>query len=69
MTNSKTSTRELLKLTFEAIVALKNKEIAVDDAKAQAWLIKQANNLYRYELDRAIALKKFEELEIRNIES
>jgi hypothetical protein len=31
-------------------------------------LLKQSNNLLKYELDRAIAFKKFENLEIREIE-
>lgn len=36
---------------------LSNKEIELEEAKQQANLVKQANNVLRYELD----LKKFEE--------
>ena len=51
------------------MVKLKEKKISVEDAKAQANLIKQANNVFKYELDRAIAMEKYEKIEIRNIES
>jgi formyltetrahydrofolate synthetase len=37
------------------------KAITVDEAKAQAHLAKQANNLMKYELDRAVAVAKFGE--------
>lgn len=36
--------------------------IGVEEVKAQANLLKQANNLLRYELDRAVAIQKFEGL-------
>jgi hypothetical protein len=62
------STKELLRHTFDTMMLLKSKAIDVDEAKAQANLLKQANNLFKYELDRACAIKKFENLEIRNIE-
>ena len=63
------TTKGLLKHTFEMMVKLKEKKISVEDAKAQANLIKQANNVFKYELDRAIAMEKYEKIEIRNIES
>lgn len=66
--NPKVSTKELLKFAFEMMQMLKTKAISVEEAKAQANLIKQSNNLIRYELDRAIAEQKFENLNIRNIE-
>lgn len=66
--NPKVSTKELLKFAFEMMQMLKTKSISVEEAKAQANLIKQSNNLIRYELDRAIAEQKFENLNIRNIE-
>lgn len=50
------------------MMLLKAKAIGVDEAKAQAHLIKQANNIFKYELDRAIATQKYEKLEIRNVE-
>jgi len=38
---------------------LSAKSISVEEAKAQSNLAKQANNILRYELDRAIAFSKF----------
>ena len=62
------NSKELLKETFNMMMLLKAKGISVEEAKAQSNLIKQANNLLRYELDRAVAIQKFENIEIRNIE-
>lgn len=62
------TTKELLKHTFNMMMMLKQKTISVEEAKAQSNLLKQANNLFRYELDRAVALQKFENIEIRDIE-
>jgi hypothetical protein len=43
--------------------------VSVEEAKAQSNLAKQANNVLKYELDRATSIVKFgEELDIRNIE-
>ena len=43
--------------------------IDVEEAKAQSNLAKQANNLMKHELDRAVAVAKYgEELKIRDIE-
>lgn len=67
-TTKKVTTAELLKHTFNTMMLLKSKAITVEEAKAQANLVKQSNNLLRYELDKAIAIKKFEGLEVRNIE-
>lgn len=64
----KVNTKELLRHSFDMMMMLKSKAIDVDEAKAQAGLLKQANNLLKYELDRATAIQKFEKLEIRNIE-
>ncbi len=64
----KVTTKELLKHTFNMMMLLKSKAISVEEAKAQANLIKQSNNLLKYELDRAIAEQKFENIQIRNIE-
>lgn len=47
---------------------LDNNEISVDDAKAQASLSKQANNVLRYELDRAKFVEKHGGESIRKIE-
>ena len=62
------NSRELLKHSFEIMMLLKAKALSVEEAKAQANLLKQANNILRYELDRAIAIQKFENIEIRDIE-
>ena len=62
------NSKELFKHSFDLMQLLKAKVISVEEAKAQANLLKQSNNLLRYELDRAIAEKKFENLYIREIE-
>ena len=67
-TTKKVNSKELLKHSFNVMMLLKGKAISVEEAKAQSNLIKQSNNLLRYELDRAVAEQKFEKLEIRNIE-
>jgi hypothetical protein len=67
-TTKSVNSKELLKETFNMMMLLKGKAISVEEAKAQSNLIKQANNLLRYELDRAVAIQKFENIEIRNIE-
>ena len=50
------------------MISLKTKAISVEEAKAQASLLKQSNNLLKYELDRAIAEQTYEDLNIREIE-
>lgn len=45
---------------------LGQKKITVDEAKAQAGLAKQANNLLRYEVDRAKAEMKIHEYNEKN---
>ena len=67
-TNKKVNSRELLKHSFNMMMLLKQKVINVEEAKAHANLLKQSNNLLKYELDRAIAIQKFDKLEIREIE-
>lgn len=62
------NSRELFKHAFDLMQLLKQKAITVEEAKAQANLLKQSNNILRYELDRAISEKKFEGLTIREIE-
>jgi hypothetical protein len=66
--NTKVTTKELLSHAFDMMKLLKAKAISVEEAKAQANLLKQSNNIIRYELDRAIALQKFDGIEIRDIE-
>jgi hypothetical protein len=67
-TTKKANSKELLKHSFNVMMLLKSKSISVEEAKAHANLIKQSNNVLRYELDRAIAQQKFENIEIREIE-
>lgn len=67
-TTKKVTTKELLRHSFNTMMLLKSKAISVEEAKAQSNLLKQSNNLLKYELDRAIAMQKFEKLEIRDIE-
>lgn len=44
--------------------------ISVEEAKAQGNLAKQANNLKKHELDKAIAIAKFgDDLKLNNIET
>lgn len=62
------NSKELLRHAFNTMMLLKSKAVSVEEAKAQSNLLKQSNNLLRYELDRAIAIQKFENIEIRNIE-
>jgi hypothetical protein len=66
--NKNANTKELFKHSFDLMMLLKAKAISVEEAKAQANLLKQSNNILRYELDRAVAEKKFEDLNIREIE-
>lgn len=67
-TTKKVNSKELLKHAFNTMMLLKSKAISVEEAKAQSNLLKQSNNLLKYELDRAIAVQKFDNLEIRDIE-
>ena len=62
------NTKELLRHAFDTMMLLKAKAINTEEAKAQANLLKQSNNLLKYELDRAIAQQKFEGLDLREIE-
>ena len=68
VTTKKANSKELFQHAFQMMQLLKSKLIDVDEAKAQSNLIKQANNILRYELDRAVAEQKFDDLSIRNIE-
>jgi hypothetical protein len=62
------NTKEMLNHAFNTMMMLKAKAISVEEAKAQSNLLKQSNNLLKYELDRAIAVQKFESINIRDIE-
>ena len=67
-TIKKTNSKELLKHAFNTMMLLKGKAISVEEAKAQAQLLKQSNNVLRYELDKALAISKFENLQLNKIE-
>ena len=65
---TKSNSKELFTHAFSVMKLLSAKAISVEEAKAQSNLLKQSNNILRYELDRSIAIAKFENLDIRNIE-
>ena len=65
--NESATTKNLLSHSFNIMKLLNAKAIDVDEAKAQANLLKQANNLYKLELDTAIAKEKYPELKIKDI--
>jgi hypothetical protein len=67
-TTKKTNSKELLKHAFNTMMLLKAKAISVEEAKAQSNLLKQSNNILRYELDKAVAIAKFDNLDIKDIE-
>lgn len=56
------TTKGLLGHLADTMLRLEQKKINVEEAKAQASLVKQSNNLLRYELDK----KKFE---VKSIEA
>jgi hypothetical protein len=69
--------KSLFTMICDQIDKLDNNEIDVEKAKAQSQLFKQANNLLKYELDRANTLMKLadynsnakNEISLREIES
>jgi hypothetical protein len=65
---TKANSKELFTHAFSVMKLLSAKGISVEEAKAQSNHLKQSNNILRYELDRSIAIAKFENLNIRNIE-
>lgn len=64
----KVNAKELLRHAFDTMMLLKANAIGTEEAKAQANLLKQSNNLLKFELDRAVAIQKYENIEIRDIE-
>ena len=63
------NTKSIFLHLCEQMEKLDNAEIGVEQAKAQAVLAKQANNVLRYELDRAKFVEKHGSENIRNIEN
>lgn len=53
------NTKSIFKHLFNQMKKLEEKEIDVDEAKAQANLAKQANNILKYELDRARTMAEY----------
>lgn len=72
-----TNNKSLLHFIFDQMDKLDKKEIDIDQAKAQANLAKQANNVFKYENDRAVIMMSLAEhnakfkdgLDIRTIEA
>ena len=64
----KVNTKSLLRHAFDTMKLLKSGALNVDEAKAQAQLLKQSNNILKYELDKAIAIQKYEGIAINEIE-
>lgn len=67
MKGSKTS--DLLTHLCDQMKKLSVKAISSEEAKVQCDLVKQANNLYKYELEKAKAMQKYEGIEITEISS
>jgi len=68
VSKTKATSENIFKHLCDQMDKLGVKAITVDEAKAQATLSKQANNLLRYELDRAKYIDKFGDENLRNIE-
>ena len=58
--------KSLLHFIFEQMEKLDKKEIDIETAKAQASLSKQANNMLRYELEKAKTEIKIREFNLQN---
>lgn len=67
-TIKKATTKELLSHAFNMMQLLKQKAISVEEAKEHSNLLKQSNNILKYELDRAKAISKYDDLNIREVE-
>ena len=67
-TTKKVNSKELLAHSFNTMMLLKSKAISVEEAKAQANLLKQSNNILKYELDKAIAIQKYENIDIKDLD-
>ena len=63
------SSKAIFEHLCDQMAKLNAKVISVEEAKAQSGLAKQANNVLKYELDKAIAKAKFgEDIKINEIE-
>lgn len=62
------TTRHIFKHLCDQMDKLNMKMVSVEEVKAQANLAKQANNILNYELNKSIAVCKFENIVINDIE-
>jgi len=69
VSKQKANSEQIFKHLCDQMDKLNSKLIGVEEAKAQATLAKQANNLLRYELDRAKFIDKCGTENLRNIET
>lgn len=70
ISKNKANTKKIFEHLCDQMDKLNAKVISVEEAKAQATLSKQANNVLRYELDTAVAKAKYgEELIIKEIQT
>ena len=69
VSNKDANTKTIFAHLCDQMSKLNSKLITIEEAKEQANLAKQANNVLKYELDRATQTAKFgEKLIIRDIE-
>lgn len=69
ISKEKASSKAIFEHLCDQMHKLNVKNISVEEAKAQSNLAKQANNVLKYELDRAIAFAKFgDKMKITEIE-
>jgi len=70
VSKEKANTQKIFAHLCDQMDKLDAKVITTDEAKEQANLAKQANNVLRYELDEAIAKAKFkEDLKLYDVQS
>jgi hypothetical protein len=70
ISKNEANTKNIFAHLCDQMDKLNAKVISVEEAKAQANLSKQANNLLKYELDKAVAIAKFgDKIDIENIET
>ena len=67
VSKNKAHSKHIFKHLCDQMDKLNSRVISVEEAKAQANLAKQANNLLKYELERAKAVGKYGE-SLRDIE-
>lgn len=69
ISKQKASSKAIFEHLCDQMNKLNSKLISVEEAKAQANLAKQANNITKYELDKAVAKAKFgDKLDTTNLE-